>query len=73
MTLDESGEWAWRARVTDNSAARNQFLMPWVHFHFQGGDSPVAAAVGIIRAEIEQLINGNNALRPKFLRLGFHD
>uniref|UniRef100_A0A7S4SA90 Plant heme peroxidase family profile domain-containing protein n=4 Tax=Ditylum brightwellii TaxID=49249 RepID=A0A7S4SA90_9STRA len=73
MTLDESGEWAWRARVTDNSAARNQFLMPWVHFHFLGGDSPVAAAVGIIRAEIEELINGNNALRPKFLRLGFHD
>jgi len=67
------GTWSWRVRVVDDADARNQYTMPWTGINVLTGENPALAAVGMIRAEIEDLANSNAALRPKFLRLGFHD
>lgn len=68
-----SGQWSWRVRVTDASPKSNVVIMPWADVTVLSGDDATGAVMGMIRAEIEELANGNNALRPKFLRLGFHD
>lgn len=73
MALTSSGKWSWRARVTDDSPARNDLTTQWTDLYFLGGDSPARAAVDMIKVDIEELINQAQELRPKFLRLGFHD
>ncbi|KAL7465914.1 hypothetical protein ACHAXS_006217 [Conticribra weissflogii] len=73
VTLDMSGQWQWRARIVDNSPNRNIFVTDWTELLVLGGVSPIEDVVDMIKSEIEALILDNPVLRPKFLRLGFHD
>lgn len=74
FALNLVGQWLWRAKLTDNSDARNQFTTPWLDFVVvEGDDTSAQEAIDSIKESIEQIINDNPVLRPKFLRLGFHD
>ena len=66
------GNWSWRARIVDDSSNRNSFTMPWTDVYVLG-DGSAETIMGMIRTEIEALADSNTDLRPKFLRLGFHD
>lgn len=65
-----SGDWMWRIKAKDDSAARNAVTTPWYNFHVTGSAGYAMAAV---RAEVQSIIEARRPLAAKFVRLGFHD
>lgn len=69
LPLPTDGQYKWRAIVIDSQKNKVSSNLST----FNNLSDGISSVIKLIRSEIEELVLGRPELKPKFLRMGFHE